>query len=167
MMNFYINGIFGKIPMFEISSFIEKFLENHEESNSSISLMGHVTELWQVIIITIAVYLSSGKNYHFYLSMDIFPLLSIWIFHTFAHIFTLILTWLRILSSPSTYRVSPDTWPVCRSICWKAKKYSFVEPFQRLDDFLRRTPQLRRILTPANKKNKLENWTFLTKKIFG
>ena len=58
--------------MFEISSFIEKFLENHEESNSSISLMGHVTELWQVIIITIAVYLSSGKNYHFYLT-DIFP----------------------------------------------------------------------------------------------
>ena len=65
-------GFLEKLPKFEIASFIEKFLENHEESNSSISLKGHVTELWQVIIITIAVYLSSGKNNHFYLT-DIFP----------------------------------------------------------------------------------------------
>ena len=63
------------------------FLKNHEES--SILLIGHVTELWQVIIIEIAVYLSSGKNNHFYLSMDIFPTFIKSDFHTNANIFAM------------------------------------------------------------------------------
>ena len=64
-----------------------RFLKNHEES--SILLIGHVTELWQVIIIEIAVYLSSGKNNHFYLSMDIFPTFINSDFHTYANIFAM------------------------------------------------------------------------------
>ena len=71
---------FGKASKFE------KFRLNHE---SLILLIGHVTELWQVIIIAIAVYLSSGKNNHFYLILDIFPTFMNSDFDTYANIFAM------------------------------------------------------------------------------
>ena len=74
---------FGKPSKFEKF----RFLKNHE--GSLILLIGHVTELWQVIIIAIAVYLFSGKNNHFYLSMDIFPTFINSDFHTYANIFAM------------------------------------------------------------------------------
>lgn len=74
---------FGKPSKFEKF----RFLKNHQES--LIYLIGHVIELWQVIIIAIAVYLSSGKNNHFYLSMDIFPTFINSDFHTSANIFAM------------------------------------------------------------------------------